>query len=180
MIETPYDNNKELRENKCIVAKTLVGKDFESVLEIGSQWGENLKAIQNIFPDKKLVGIDIDNETTGEARKVTGLDLRLGDILHNSFHDGEFDVVFAEALFCMLDPRDVETALKEVLRIAKKYVILVELKTSERVGFVQGGRTGANWKELLWGYDFTERKITKEEWDANPWLDYGYIYEVKK
>ena len=149
-------------------------------MEIGSQWGENLKAIQNVFPDKKLVGIDIDNETTNEARKVTGLDLRLGDILHNSFHDEEFDVVFAEALFCMLNPLDVEHALKEVLRIAKKYVVLVELKTSERVGFVYGGRTGANWKELLKGYDFTERKITKEEWDANPWIDFGFIYEVTK
>lgn len=179
-METPYDNGQELRPCKRIVAEALWGKDFLNVLEVGSQWGENLVAIREDFPSVKLVGIDIDKETTDEAKKVTGLDLRLGNILDGNFQDKEFDVVFTEALFCMLEPNQVDRALKEVIRIARKYIVLVELKTSELVGMVYGGRTGANWVELFkkYGLEAKQTKIHSKNWEANPWKENGYIYEV--
>lgn len=99
------------------------------------------------------------------------IEISYGNILSIPFPDKSFDVVFVEAVFCMLHPDLVEDALKEVMRVAKKYVILVELDNN-KIGEVKGGRTGANWSELL---KFNKRRITTDEWDAAPWNECGVV-----
>lgn len=177
-METPYNQFKEIRNEKKFVANKLEGLQFDSVLEFGSQWGEVLVVIKDKFPEVKVVGIDIDKEVTNSARNITNLDLRIGDILNNGFHNKEFDVVVADALFCMMRPEDVEQGFKEMVRIARKYIVLVELKGSA-IGLVHGGRTGANWSDLFLKYGMictSEEKITTDMWDATPWSETGHIY----
>jgi len=180
--ETPYNTFPELRSSKRIVAEALKGKEFDSVLEVGAQWGENLAAIKEKFPDKRLVGVDVDKSVTLEAKEVTSLDLRVGNLFDLQFADKEFDVVFAEALFVMLPPHQIESGLDELIRVAKRYVILVELGISELTGYAPGGRTGANWVELFKarGLNADIKRITKEQWDAEPWRGYGVIVEICK
>lgn len=182
MAENPYTTYAELRPSKKIVVNLLEGKEFNSVLEVGCQWGENLIAIREKFPDKKIVGVDADwDGIVQEAKTITGLDIRKGSVFSLEFQDKEFDVVFTNALFCMLQPEQIETGLKEIIRVAKKYIILIELKTEEFIGIVKGGRTGADWVSLLgkYGLEATTKKIPSKVWGANPWVDNGYIYEVK-
>ena len=179
----PYQCFSELRPSKKIVAKLLKGKEFESVLEVGHQWGENLVAIREKFPDKKIVGIDLDwDNILQEAKTVTGLDLRKGNVYELPFKDKEFDVVFTNALFCMLPPDAIERGFKEIVRVAKKYIILVELNTDDFVGISWGDRSGANWINMFkkYGLKVTEEKIPREIWEVNPWLSRGYIYYAKK
>lgn len=179
-METPYQQFKELRPCKRIVSDLLAGKDFDSVLEVGAQWGENLMAIKDRFPDVKLTGIDIDEKTTKEAKEITGLDLRVGDIFTSGFKDGEFDVVFVEAVLCMLTPEEIIPAINELLRIAKKYIVLVELEISEGIGSLETGnnRTAADYFSMFPKVE--KRKITQEEWDAEPWKTSGYSYLITK
>lgn len=179
-MESPYDG--ELKDAKRIVARKLEGKEFDSVLEIGAQWGENLFALREKFPDKKLVGIDIDRETTEGAIKITGLDLRYGDAFEMNFEKDEFDVVFTYALFCMIPPERVRFLLTEIIRIAKKYIILIEFETKSKIGITKGNRTGANWVELFKdnGLKATREKLKIKYDGLNPWKDYGYIYMVEK
>lgn len=181
MMETPYQIYSQLRECKKIVANALEDKDFESVLEVGCQWGENLVAIREKYPDKKIVGVDIDKPVLLEAQKLTGLDLRVGNLLDLQFDDKEFDVVFAEALFCMITPSQVESGLDEMLRVAKKHIILVELAISALTGYAPGGRTAANWIEIFKrrGIKVEVGKIPASIWDVNPWLEHGYVYYAK-
>src|SRR3990167_3569759 len=180
--ETPYRQFKELRPAKRIVAEALREKEFESVLEAGVQWGENLMAIKEKFPDKKLIVVDIDKPVIEEAKVVTALDLRVGNLFDLQFADKEFDVVFAEALFVMLPPHQIESGIDELLRVTKKYLILVELGIKELTGYVPGGRTGANWVEIFKarGLNAKIRKISVEEWNAEPWRSYGYVIEICK
>jgi len=168
---------EELRECKKIVAKDLVGKDFKSVLEVGTQWGESLKAIGNLFKDKKLVGVDTDKVVIFSNK--FNLDLKMGNVLGLKFPDNSFDVVFTNALFCNLSPDAINQGLDEIVRVANKYVYLVELELPKK-GYCNGGRTGANWKELLEkkGLKVESRKITKEEWPVEPWLTYGHLYKA--
>lgn len=57
-------------------------------------------------------------------RKFPGVDARLGDIRAIPCEDNSFDVVYARAIFEHLcDMKDVEIAMKECLRVAKKYAI---------------------------------------------------------
>ena len=181
MSENPYD--REFTKSRRIIANKLEGKEFDSVLEIGAQWGENLFALREKFPDKKLGVIDIDKETTEEAIKRTGLELRYGDAFEMDFKKDEFDVVCTHAFFCMIPPEKIEFLLKEIIRIAKKYIILIEFETVLRIGVISGGRTGANWVELFKdnGLKVTREKLKVTDVELpNPWISYGYIYMVEK
>ena len=182
-MQTPYQEFGKLRPSRKIVAKMLEGKEFDSVLEVGAQWGENLVAIREKFPDKKIVGVDIDwDGIIDEAKVKTQLDLRIGDVFNLDFEKDEFDVVFTNALFCMLKPEEVIRGLGEIIRVAKKSIILVELEVTARTGLIRGRRTGANWTELLeeYGLKTTKHKITEDLWDVHPWIDCGYIYDATK
>lgn len=177
----PYQQFSELRPSKKIVANLLEGKDFESVLEVGTQWGENLVAIREKFPNKRIVGVDADwDDVVSEAQKVTGLDIRIGDVRELEFKDNEFDVVFTNALFCMMLVQDIEKGFRELVRVAKKYIILIELETDDFLGIVWNERVGANWINMFkkYGMKAEREKIPEEVWDVNPWLEKGYTYVV--
>jgi ubiquinone/menaquinone biosynthesis C-methylase UbiE len=165
---------KTLRECKKFVAKSLEGKNFNSVLEVGTQWGESLEAIKELYPDKQYVGVDIDR-----LENPYRLDIIYGNVLEIPFADKSFDVVFTNALFCNLSPDLINKGLSEIIRVASKYIYLVELELPSR-GFCKGGRTGANWVELFKekGLIATKRKTTEKEWGVEPWLEYGHIYEI--
>lgn len=169
---------------KKIVAQELKGKKFNTVLEVGCQWGENLVAIRNKFSKAVLVGIDIDDEKLRYALdNIDNIGFLHGNVIRMGYEDGSFDVVFTEALFCMLGRDEIEKALDEIVRVSNNYIILVELDLKERIGLAEGGRTGANWEQLLKErgmLEITKRKLTPEEWAVNPWLTYGYVIQCHK
>lgn len=173
------------RPQAKIVANELEGKDFDNVLEVGFWWGESMMGVKDKFPNVKLVGIDIGwDQQIEKAKEATGLDLREGTVFDLPFKDDEFDVVFTNALFCMLEIERVEEGLLEIIRVAKKHIVLVELESvgEELFSLLPGmGRTGANWVELfkIYGLKATKRKVTEEEWEVNPWKNYGYVYYAK-
>lgn len=165
------------------MADELKGLDFDSALEVGTQWGECLMAIKERFPDKKLVGVDIDEETLKIAREITDLDLRYMNALHLDFKQNEFDVVFSEAFLCMLPATQVDSAIRKIIQVAKKYIILVELTRKSGIGETEQGkeRVGANWKEIFDNYGLTAevKKIPEGVWEVEPWKSYGCIVTVK-
>ena len=179
--DNPYIKYKKLRTEKQIISSKLKGIDFDSILEVGCQWGENLKVIKEKYPDKKVIGIDINKYVLEEAKNyLDGIELKQGDINKLDIPDNSVDIVFTEALFCMLNFNEVEIGLKELIRVAKKHIFLVELDTYSEMDLV-GLRTGVNWIELFkkLGLKATKRKLDKKEWGVGPWLSNGYLISVK-
>jgi ubiquinone/menaquinone biosynthesis C-methylase UbiE len=179
----PYYKFPNGRPEKQIIAKELEGKEFENILELGCQWGENLSEIQKKYPNKELRGFDINVNVINEAKGlVEGIELEYGDINQLDIPDKSYDVVFTEAVLCMMTPKEMEHALKETIRIARKYIFLVELyDTGNRIGYIgMSGRLVANYEQILneFGLKFEKRKITKEEWNAEPWITYGYLFTI--
>lgn len=180
-METPYQIFSVLRPEKRLVAEALKGKEFETVLEVGTQWGEILKGVKDQFSEANVIGVDVDKPVVEEAAKVTGLDLRVGNLFDLQFEDKSFDVVCAEALFVMLPPGQIESGVDEMLRVAKKYLILIELEIPEFTGYAPGGRTGANWEKIFEkrGLHASVERIPKEAWNAEPWMSSGAIITVE-
>lgn len=168
-----------LRPCKKIVANWLKDKEFETILELGCQWSENLIAIKELFPNAKLTGIDVDAKTIEESFFTTsGMNIEIGDARKVRFPDKSFDVVFVEALLCMNQPHDNELIVKEIKRLAKKFIILVELGRTGGGYDTLGGRTRCDIEDIFKEYKVEKRKITKEEWGVNPWLLNGYLYTI--
>lgn len=181
----PYIKFRKSRDEKKIISSKLKDINFKSIMEVGCQWGENLKVIKSDFPNKKVIGIDINKYVLAEAKNyLDGIELKCGDVKKLDIPDKSVDVVFTEALFCMLNFNEVEIGLKELVRIAKKYIFLVELDiyniTDNKMGMV-GLRTAADWVGLLndLGIKATKRKLTTKEWNVEPWKTYGYLISAK-
>lgn len=124
--DEPYYHYK--REKFLKLLKSLDFKDL-SVLELGSGPGGNLKEICPAKP-ARLVGVDISQDMIDLASKnvqCEGLELVKIDGQGIPFADQTFDLCFtATVLQHNSDHQMMETILKDLCRVSKKYVVLFE------------------------------------------------------
>lgn len=177
MTNSPLKN--KLKPSRTFIAERLE-EPFDSVLEVGCQWGENLLAIQQLYKGKRLVGADIDKEKLAIARKDTkGIKFVDANLFNLPFARDEFDIVFTNALFCMLRPVDVEEGIRQIIKYAKKKIYMIELMKNG-IGYVGGGRTGADFVAIFRNYciEAKAEKLSDNVFGCEPWNTYGYFIEV--
>lgn len=118
---------------KFIIDKIASYIPFKTILEIGCASGPNLYLLAKKFPEVKLYGIDISKkavETGNELLKKEGIsNVKLytgkADEL-GQFPDKSFDVVFTDATLIYVAPDKINKVIGEMLRVARKAVILNE------------------------------------------------------
>jgi hypothetical protein len=177
MTNSPLKN--KLKPSRTFIAERLE-EPFNSVLEVGCQWGENLLAIQQLYKGKRLVGVDIDKEKLAIARKDTkGIKFVDANLFNLPFARDEFDIVFTNALFCMLRPVDVEEGIRQIIKLASKKIYMIELMKNG-IGYVGGGRTGADYVAIFRNYciEAKAEKLSEDVFGCEPWNTYGYFIEV--
>lgn len=127
--------NHEKFETKNIVAKGLIGRFHETVtktiadvqpanlLEVGCGEGFFLNALKKRLPDLPVLGLDYNDQALAAGHEVfPTLPLAKGDIYKLDQSDQSWDVVVASEVLEHLDhPGD---ALRELKRVAKRYVVL--------------------------------------------------------
>lgn len=169
----------KLKPSRTFIAERLE-EPFDSVLEVGCQWGENLLAIQQKFKGKRLVGADIDAEKLKIARKDTkGIEFVDANLFKLPFHRDEFDIVFTNALFCMLRPTEVEEGVRQLIKLSRKKIYMIELMKNG-IGYVKGGRTGADFVGIFRNYCIEAKceKLSEDVFECEPWNSYGYFIEA--
>jgi len=165
-----------------------------SVLEIGCSSGPNLLRIARAFPSAKLRGIDINRQSIDIGKKMfaeTGignveLDVGKADDL-GAFGDRSFDIVLTDAVLIYIGKDKIDTVAKEMLRIARKAIIMVEYHDPGA-----GGEGSFIMKKGYWARDYSAlfkplsgvadiklTKITREIWDDDYWSSYGHVVEVR-
>jgi len=165
----------------------------DSVLEIGCNSGPNLYKLAKIFPNAKLHGIDVSQKAIDEGRtqlekcSIINVSLELGkaDDL-SKFEDRSIDVVVSDAVMIYIGKDKIEKVVKEMLRVARKAIILVEwhdtaATTSGSFLFKRGYWT-RDYVSLFKGRDRVEdiqlTKITRDIWNDECWSKYGHVIEV--
>ena len=160
---------------------------FESILEIGCASGPNLYLLSKEFPEVKFYGIDISKKAvkTGneflKKENVNNVFLSPGKAEElKNFQDKSIDVIFTVATLIYQGPERIEPLIKEMLRVAKKSLILCEQHSSDSQFFYKD----------LWIYDYKslfskfipEKRITitklPSESEGEDWGKFGYIIEV--
>lgn len=106
---------------------------FSSILEVGSNCGPNLSVIAKRFPNVVVRGVDVNplavkmgnallaQEGIRNAKIVTG---SAGDL--SQFADKSFDIAFTNAVLVHVGSDKIEEVVREMLRVAKKALVLVE------------------------------------------------------
>ncbi len=94
-----------------------------SILEVGCGEGFVLSILKEVFPQAKLLGVDISRQALDKAKqRVPQAVLELADASKLNYDDNSFDlVVCLEVLEHLPDPTVVA---QEMLRVSKKYIII--------------------------------------------------------
>lgn len=103
--------------------------DFSSAFEAGCGFGWNLKRIKDEFPWVEVGGLDFSQGQLLNAQKyMNGLNPKLayGNACRIPFRDNAFDLGFTVGVFMNIHPRIIMAALKEMIRVSRKYIVHLE------------------------------------------------------
>lgn len=138
--------------HRAQIVEAVASFQPETVLEIGCASGANLARLRQSLPHARLYGLDINAEAVRVGREhfahERGIDLFVGhaDQLA-AFPDHSQDVVLSDAVLMFVAPDRVQHVLAEMIRVARKGLVLNEYHaTGETRGRFDGGR---------WVYDLT-------------------------
>lgn len=157
-----------------IFSKILENLSLKSLLEVGSNIGLNLLALQNIFAGKvDLYAIEPNKKAFKSLNSNPDLKLKNAwncDAYKIPINDFNIDLVFTCGVLIHIPPEQLLTATQEIVRVAKKYVLCIEYFSHTPVEIPYHGETG-----LLFKRDFGSFYL-----DNNPnlkVLDYGFIWQ---
>ncbi len=155
---------------------------FNSVLEIGCNCAPNLNRISQVKSYCKLWGIDINKQSIETGRRLLPKAYLLdGDAqaVLKTLHD-PFDIVLTDAFLIYIDDNKIESLKKEMLRLAKVAIVLVEWQDDNVTA--EGNKSTGHWvrdyRKLFKGYKVEMQKI--EHWKDDKWTRFGNIITIKK
>ena len=109
--------------------KLLKGLEIESVLEVGANMGHNLVAI-NEARGADVFGIDINKYAIENAL----MPIEYGSAYKLPYDDDTFDLVYTAGVLIHIPPDKLKSAMKELYRVSKKYVLMIEYPADEERG----------------------------------------------
>lgn len=115
------------------ILKVIVGAEPNSILEVGSNVGINLRALRAII-EADFYAV----EPNATARSILIRDhvlpetnLRDGVAQKIDFQDGVADLVFTSGVLIHIHPDDLLAACGEIYRCARRYIVCIEYFSSQ-------------------------------------------------
>ena len=113
------------------IMRSLSHLDFKTLLDVGGAEGWKAALAKNLF-DAEVANSDLSEEACKRAAELFGIRSVPGDVHDLPFNSSEFDIVLASET--LEHAKDVNQALRELLRVARKAVVLtVPHETREEV-----------------------------------------------
>lgn len=153
--------------------------EFENILEVGSNCGPNLQQVKNLYPNVDAYGLDANADAVKAGMAWCPATFILGEAQSIPFNDKQFDVVLADAVLMYIKPDEIKGVIKEMARVAKKSIVLVEWFDKSLEGKLVDFHYARNYPKLLEEEGFAvsvEHKLTEEEWPNPRWIKHGYVY----
>jgi len=170
-----------------ILASKIIEANPKTVLEVGCGYGQNLHILSQKIPDAKLLGFDMNRTAINYAKKImqkatlwTGY---IEETLQQSA-DKTIDVTFTNAALMYIAPQDIREVMKNIIRITKKKIVLVELLPTRweddplGMGTYEKGKWSRNYMAHLKGYPIRITQIPKDSHLDERWKKQGAIVEA--
>lgn len=130
-IQRNLANARQLRSRTALWAKIVdrfVGAPPESILEVGSNIGNNLRALRTLL-DAEMYAL----EPNGEARKILVEDgvVDAGHAMDGlataiPLADNAVDMAFTSGVLIHIHPDDLSASMGEIYRVASRYIVCIE------------------------------------------------------
>lgn len=140
----------------------------DSVLELGCNIGNNLRALRDLLPDAHLQGVEINDDAAAEVRAWGGAAVEVGSILGYR-SERSFDLTFTKGVLIHINPEKVDEVYTSLTSASSRYVMVCEYYNPTPVEVRYRGKDAALFK----------RDFAGEILDATPGLrllDYGFTY----
>jgi len=164
-------SNQLLAANLHFFAKAMENTgNIDSVFEIGCNIGMNLAALQLLFPNVQLNGIEINEKAAKIAQQIKNTGEIINDSIINFDTDSNFDLVFSKGVLIHINPKELLSVYKKMAALSNKYVLIGEYYNPVPVTINYRGH-----KERLFKRDFAH-----EFMEANPefkLLSYAFHYK---
>jgi len=93
--------------------------EFHSILDVGCSNGKAVSILHKL--GKEATGIDVARIGIEVAKKM-GSNCKYGSIMDIPFEDKSFDAVISTDVLEHIEESDVDTAVDEIVRVARKYI----------------------------------------------------------
>jgi len=172
---------------KFLIDKISTLAPLKNILEIGCASGPNLYLLSKRFPNSKIYGTDISSKAIATGKKwfenknIKNIFLFTAKAENlKNFPDKSIDVVFTDATLICIGPDKIGKVIKEMLRVVKKAIILIEWHSDLPKSFYNDHWVH-NYK-LLFNKFISEDNIKFTKIDpglwGGDWGKLGYIIEV--
>ena len=164
-------------EHRKLIVDELKKLSFDSLLEVGCNCGPNLEVVRRNFPHAELAGVDVNERSVLEAQTwFPGV--RWGYAQELNFPDKSHDVVLSDAVLMYVPPEEIGKVMDEIVRVAKKAVILIEWFDISKKGVVRNFHWCRDYSSLLEerGMKVERYKLPKELWATPNWTKNGYVF----
>lgn len=122
-----YTVRNKIIPEKLVPFYKRILKDIkvDKILEVGCNRGHNLVAA-SYCGQYDLYGIDINPYSIVVARDNKEISFTVGNIYDILYKDNFFDLVLTVGVLIHLEPNTLKDAIKEILRVSKKYFLMME------------------------------------------------------
>ena len=131
----------------------LAGLEIQSILEVGSNKGANLRALQELNASWLLLGV----EPNAYARDIAWPPTVDGTATNIPFADQSFDLVFTAGLLIHIPPDELDAALREIHRVARRYLVAIEYRADIETAVT--GYRGHD--DMLWKRPFDQEYLRR-------------------
>jgi hypothetical protein len=130
-------------DSNFFMYKLLTRVEFQSLCEVGSNVGNRIINLAKMNPSKDFMGTDINDAAIKVGTQYlvengfTNIRLGVEDLSKPANCIERFDIVLSWATLVIFPPRQIETALKNIVNRTDKYVILIERVVESGESFLQ-------------------------------------------
>lgn len=169
-------SEKEIDDIARAFAKIIGSLKLDTVLEVGSNIGNKLCAINKIFKGSvDTFGVE-PNKKAFEKLNARSQMMNLAkafncDAFNIPLEDNSIDLVFTSGVLIHINPKDLDRALDEIFRISSKYIFCAEYFSHEPEEKTYRGQDG-----LLFKRDFGAYYLDRfgKKLDC---IDYGFLWQ---
>lgn len=141
--------------------------NVKSVIEFGSNIGNNLKAIKALIPNSELSAIEI-NQKAVEILKEQDVKIYAQSILDFE-PDYQRDLAFIKGVLIHINPDELQNVYEKLYVSSKKYILIAEYYNPSPVTIPYRGHT-----DRLFKRDFAGEMLDK--YKGLKLVDYGFTY----
>lgn len=169
------NKSKKLAKETDVFFERIFRKNkikISSIIELGSNIGNNLKSLSKIFKKAELSAVEINEKACHELKKRNPKVNIINQSLISADVQSKFDLVLTKGVLIHINPKQLNKVYEQINKISKKYILIAEYYNITPINVTYRGK-----KDKLFKRDFVGELIKRFNYKI---IDYGFVYRYDK